>query len=182
MWWSERSRAGLCAALVLGLGVGACGFTPLYDPGTEARAMRGTVAVEVIPGAAGFTLREQLENRLGVAADPAYRLEVDLDLVTSGIALTTGNVTTRFEVIGTAEFVLVPMDGGAPVLGDEVQAVASFSAPESQSVSAFASRVAERNAELRVARTLADRIATRIVLNAGRLADEAPPGDAVAGP
>ena len=65
----------------------------------------------------------------------------------------------------------MPIDGGEPVLGDIVQAVASYSAPASQSVSAFASRVAESNAELRVARTMADRIATRIALSAERLAD-----------
>ena len=170
MWWSEP-RTRPAAALVLAVGLGACGFTPLYDPGTEARALQGRIDVPVISGEAGFVMREQLENRLGRAIDPAYVLEVDLALDTTGIALTTDNVTTRFQVVGTAEFLLVPIDGGDPVLGDIVQAVASYSAPASQSVSAFASRVAESNAELRVARTMADRIATRIALSAVRLED-----------
>ncbi len=170
MWWSEPALR-LSATLGLVLGLGACGFTPLYDPGTEARALQGRIDVPVISGAAGFVMREQLQNRLGQAVDPAYVLEVDLALDTTGIALTTDNVTTRFQVVGTAEFLLVPVGGGDPVLGDIVEAVASYSAPESQSVSAFASRVAERNAELRVARTMADRIATRIALSAERLED-----------
>lgn len=174
MWWSERGPRRLGASLGLTVLLGACGFTPLYDPGTDASMMRGAVDIDVVPGAAGFALREQLENRLGVATDPAYRLEVDLELETAGIALTTGNVTTRFEVLGTADFVLVRMDTGLPVLADELQAVASYSAPESESVSAFGTRAAESNAERRVARTLADRIATRIALNAERLAG-APP-------
>lgn len=170
MWWSEPRRPRGAAPLVLALGLAACGFTPLYDPGSAARASRGVVDIAVVPGASGFAFREQLQNRLGVATDPAYRLEADLDLVTSGVALTTGNVTTRFEVIGTADFVLVPLDGSAPVLGDTVEAVASYSAPESDIVSAFGTLSAQRNAELRVARTLADRIATRVLLEADRLA------------
>ena len=59
MWWSERSGRRLSAALVPMVLLCACGFTPLYDPGSDASVMRGKVeyvlmrvteAIMVLPG------------------------------------------------------------------------------------------------------------------------------------
>ena len=69
------------------------------------------------------------------------------------MALTQENVTTRFNVIGTADFRLVPLAGGAagrwPARCARSPATAR---PTSETASAFASRAAERDAERRLAR------------------------------
>lgn len=162
MWWSDRR------ALLVGLvmsGLAACGFTPLYAPGTSAARMQGRIEVAVLPGEPGFLLRERLTERLGEAAAPEYRLDIELELSRTGVALTTQNVTTRFNVVGTAAYRLVPLAGGPAVAGGVVRSITGFSAPESETASAFASLAAEQDAERRLAVDLADRIVQRLALS-----------------
>ena len=172
MWWSEtgarptRRRVLLLTALAPAALAG-CGFTPLYGEGTPASRMAGRVEVPPLEGEAGFTLHERLTGRLGVPAQPAYRLDVTLSLTRSGVALTQQNVTTRFDVIGVAEYTLVPLSGGPAVASGVVRAVTGFSAPESETASAFASRAAQKDAERRLAVDLADRIVQRLALAPG---------------
>ena len=163
MWWSDRRAvlAGLAAAALAG-----CGFTPLYGEGAPATKMAGRVEVSIIEGEPGFTMRERLTERLGPATAAAYRLDVTLKLTRNGVALTQQNVTTRFDVIGTAEYTLVPLAGGTPVASGSVRTITGYSAPESETASAFASRAAERDAERRLAVVLADRILQRLALGA----------------
>lgn len=171
MSWSERPvvlRPGRRAVLA-GLGmlpVAACGFTPLYGEGAPATKMMGRVEVSVIEGAAGFVLRERLTGRLGPAAEPTHRLNVTLVIVQTGVALTEENVTTRFNVVGDATYSLVPLGGGAPVASGSVRAVTGYSAPASETASAFATLVAEKDAERRVSVELAELIVQRLALSA----------------
>lgn len=167
MWWSERhSRRSVLGALALPALVAACGFTPLYGEGTPASRMAGRVEVAQLYGAPGFALREQLTGRLGPAVDADYRLDVTLRLTRTGVALTRQNVTTRYDVIGTATYALVPLAGGPAVAAGEVRAITGFSAPESEIASAFAQRAAEQDAEHRLAIDLANRILQRLALSA----------------
>ena len=166
MSWSERRR-GLLAALAAAALLAACGFTPLYAPGGPAAAMGGRIEVAVIEGAPGFAMREELTGRLGPATAPTHRLDVTLDLEQTGVALTQQDVTTRYNVTGTADYALVPLDGGPPVAGGTVRALTGYSTPETVSASAFASLAAERDAERRLAVDLADRIVQRLALSAG---------------
>ncbi|WP_111430129.1 LPS assembly lipoprotein LptE [Rhodobacteraceae bacterium DSL-40] len=172
MWSSDRRgflmRAGLAGLAPL---LSACGFEPMYGEGSPARAIFGQVAVDVIPSAEGYTLRERLIERLGPAERATHRLEVDLEVETVGVTLTTTNVTTRFDVIGVATYRLIPIGGARPVFEDRVRAIAGFSAPESETASAFASRAAEENAIVRVTRQLADDIVQRLALDAANWAE-----------
>ncbi len=165
MWWSERlSRRAALAALAGPLA--ACGFTPLYAPGAPAERMAGRVEVGLIEGQPGFLLRERLTGRLGEPVAPTHRLDVTLELASTGVALTQQNITTRFNVIGTAEYALVPLAGGPPAASGVVRSITGFSAPESETASAYASRAAEIDAERRVANDLAERILQRLALGA----------------
>ncbi len=164
MWWSDR-RAFLGALAAPAL-LAACGFTPLYDPGAPASRMAGRVEVPVIEGAPGFVLREELTARLGPAEAAAYRLDVKLKLTTMGVALTQQNETTRFDVIGTAEYTLVPIKGGTPVASGVVRQTNGYNAPNSDTSVAFAALSAERDAERRLAVNLADQILQRLALSA----------------
>jgi LPS-assembly lipoprotein len=161
MWWSRR------AVLAAYASAAGCGFTPLYGPGAPATRMAGKVEVGVIDGAPGFALRERLTGRLGAPTAATHRLDVDLEITRSGVALTQENVTTRFDVVGTAGYALVPLAGGPPVASGVVRSITGYSAPESPGASAFAAQAALEDAERRVAAMLADGIVQRLALSAG---------------
>ena len=172
MWWSDAGAAPTRRRLLLWVAlapaaISGCGFTPLYGEGTPAARMAGRVEVPPLEGEAGFTLQERLTGRLGPVEQPVYRLDVTLSLTRAGVALTQENVTTRFDVIGVAEYTLVPLSGGPSAASGVVRAITGFSAPESVTASAFASRAAQRDAERRLAVDLADRIVQRLALAPG---------------
>jgi LPS-assembly lipoprotein len=167
MWSSDRRR--ICAA-ALGLaafGLSGCGFRPLYGDGSPAREIFGTVDVDVVPTLSSYTLQQRLQEQLGFPEAPTHVLTVDTEIETAGVALTDENVTTRFNVRGEATFQLRPIGSDRPVLSERVRAIAGYSAPESETASAYASRIAEQDAIERVMRQLADRIVTRLSITAG---------------
>ena len=165
MWCSDR-RAFLALGLA-GLALAGCGFRPLYGEGSPAAGMRGQFVLDTPDGQPGFEMRERLLERLGAPSDPLYRLAITLDLQSRGSALTQQDYTTRYDVTATARYAVVPLAGGAPVLTGTVNSITGYSAPESETASAFASLVAERDAEVRLARTLADQIVTELAVTAG---------------
>ncbi len=163
MWCFDRG-----AFLALMLTLGACGFQPLYAPGTPAVGMLGRIAVDPIEGAEpAFEMRERLTERLGDADVADYRLKVTLRLSSRGVALTQQDYTTRYNVTGTATYQLFAAGESSPVQSGDVQSFTGFSAPESETASAFASRSAEEDAELRLARTLADQIVMELAITSG---------------
>lgn len=169
MWCSDRR--GLLSLALAGLALAGCGFRPLYGEGSPAAAMRGRFVLETPDGQPGFEMRERLLERLGPADQPVYRLSVRLDLDTEGSALTQQDYTTRYDVSGMARYEVLPLAGGAPVLTGTVTSATAYSAPEGDSSSAFASLVAGRDAEVRVARAMADQIVMELAVTAG---DRAP--------
>ncbi len=162
MWWSSPRALALAAALLLA----GCGFEPLYAPAGPAAAVSGQVDVGVIQGVNGFALRERLVERLGVAETVRYRLDVKLSFAKQGVAITEKDVTSRFDVTGTAVWTLTPVGLEAPTLSGEERATTGYSAPTSDTSSAYAILSAQRDAELRLSTLLADRIARRVELAA----------------
>lgn len=168
MWCSDRRaflRLGLAFA---GMGLLAgCGFRPLYGEGSAAREMEGQFVLETPDGQPGFEMRERLVERLGEPSSALYRLKVALELRSRGAALTQQDYTTRYDVTGIAAYQVLPLAGGAPVLTGSVTSMTAYSAPEGDNSSAFASLVAERDAQTRLARTLADQIVVELAVTAG---------------
>lgn len=147
------------ALLAAPLALAACGFRPALAPGSLGR-----VAFVAPPTRAGVVLVRRLQERLGPAGpDAPYRLDVDLDAETVIAAVDPNQVTTRVRLDGAAAFALRDASG-AVLLRDQAQAFAAFDATGTV-VSLDASG---RDAEARLARLLADRIADR-VLAAGLL-------------
>ncbi|MBP7001295.1 LPS assembly lipoprotein LptE [Amaricoccus sp.] len=161
-----RAQARAAAALAALALVAACGFEPLYAPAGPAAASAGRVEVGVIDGIAGFAMRERLVARLGEPAGVTHRLDVDLAFEKSGVAITEKDVTSRFDVTGTAEWKLASLSGGGAALSGTETAVTGYSAPTSETSSAFAILSAQRDAEKRLAETLADRVAQRVAVAA----------------
>lgn len=158
---SSSDRRTLLLSL---LALGACGFRPVYGEGEPAVAMRNRIAIDVVNGRAGFELRERLEDRLGRAGpDAPFVLSFRVETRKSSLAVTEDEGTTRESLMGTAHFTVRRRDTGQVVYRDAVRSFTAFSTTSAT----YPSAVAETDANVRLARALADRIAERIALTAG---------------
>ncbi|MGO9757152.1 MAG: ricin-type beta-trefoil lectin domain protein [Roseiarcus sp.] len=166
MWLSETKlpqnwRAS--AVLLAALSAGGC-FQPLYGeaahPGLTAD-MRA-IAVDPIKDRIGHYLGNDLIldlNGTGAAPPPKYRLAV-----TTTIESETPTVSSQIQVAnaatvtGIAKYTLTPTGGGDAVVTGEATAVAVYDRTEER----FANLRAERDAEIKLAKSLADEIELRL--------------------
>ncbi len=155
---SRRTFLTLAAAPLL---LAGCGFTPIYGDGSAANAMFGQVEIGPLDGQTGFDMRERLEMRLGLATAPAFLLAIDLNITRKGLAITPDGSITRYNLKGIANFT-VSRTGGTEVYKDKVEAFTAYNATGS----AYATRVAARDAHRRLVVTLADKIVTRMAIAA----------------
>jgi LPS-assembly lipoprotein len=116
---------------------------------------------------ADYLLVRRLEERLGPASAPRYRLEAPLDITRDSLGTTADGLTTRYQYLGQSTWRLLPAaDGAATVLAQgRVEGFTGYSATGST----LATRAAERDAEARLAIILADKIVDRLLLAAGGL-------------
>lgn len=143
------------------LALSACGFTPIYSDGSAAEQMHGRIALGSFDGLEGFQMREQLDSRLGTATAATHRLDVALVVDSDGIAITQDGSITRYNLSGIAEFTITQLGGGI-VFRDTVKAFTAYNA----TASAYATRIAEQDANRRMAVTIADKIVTRLATSA----------------
>lgn len=154
---SDRRQFLLMAAA--GLGLAGCGFAPVYAPGGSGHALRGRVLVDAPDSRAGFQLTRALEDRLGRAADARYGLSHAIETRSESAAISSDNVTLRFNILGRVTYALRELDGGAVLTSGKVDSFTGYSA----SGSTVATQAAERDARARLMRILADQIVTRLV-------------------
>ncbi len=151
---------------LLGLAaLAGCGFEPVYGTNGAASGLRGSVLVDEPTDRNSFQLTEQLELRLGRATAPQYGLKVVLNVDEEGLAISGSNDITRFNIIGSADFVLRDLATGQAVLTDKVNTFTAYSA-SSQPVATLA---AERDATRRLMTALADKIVSQLLLQSGSL-------------
>lgn len=140
-----------------------CGFTPVYKSGTAASDLHGKIAIDLVTGRKGFELRERLEDRLGYAGDSApYTLTFTLKTTATGLAVTKDEGTTRFNLEGVASFAIKNNATGVVVFTDTVKNITAYSATSET----YPSRVAELDANVRLAQSLAEQVANRIAITA----------------
>ena len=144
MWWSDR-RAVLIAAGALALA--GCGFTPVYAPGGGAGRLQGQIALPAAETRDEFELRRRLEERLGAAA-----------------AGRDGR-TTRFQLVGRADYTLSDAATGDELASGRVDGFTGYSTTGST----VATDAARRDAETRLMVLLADGIVDRLLLAAAEL-------------
>lgn len=148
--------------VLLGLAaLSACGFEPVYGERGSASALRGAVKLDDPATRNMFQLNEQLELRLGRAADPQYGLTVRLDISEEGLAISGTNDIERYNVLGKADFVLREIETNKPVLSDRVSTFTAYSASE-QPVATLA---AARDARARLMVALADKIVSKMLIS-----------------
>ena len=161
MWSSER-RTLLAGLAVLALG--AC-FRPMLREDAAARSLRHRIALPEVDGRFEHYLVRSLEDRLGTAADPEFRLEVATELTEQGLAVAQDNAVTRISLLAEAEWALWRRGVAEPVLNDTAVSQSGYSATGSL----FATRITRRDIEERLARDLGERIARAIFARADEI-------------
>ena len=160
MWWSDR-RIALLGLLALA----GCGFTPVYGPGSTARALRDSVQITAPETVEGYRLLQALRDRLGDSTGTAYDLSVTLDISEVAAATTPDGSTTRYTLPGRASYVLTTLAGITLTQGT-VDSFTSYSATGTT----VATSTAQADARARLAQLLADQIVARLAI-----ADLSPP-------
>lgn len=167
--------SGILGSLAVTALVAACGFEPMYAPGgvgaartSEAAADLSTVEIAPIRNGDGrdFRLGQQLSNALGERLYPAgvsparYRLELKLRQERDGFGFRSDESVTRYGLRLTADYRLVEIGSNKVVLEETSQTYNSYDVSQSD----FATVMAERDMEQRLARDLGDRIVSRLGL------------------
>ncbi len=139
--------------------VAGCGFTPAYGPNGSARALQGQVLVQSPDSSDSYLMTRQLEDRLGRSSAPKYGLTYALDFVEEGMAISSTNITTRFNVVGKATYALVDLETEQVLTSGVVNSFTGYSTTGST----VATLAAERDARERLAVILADQVTTRLI-------------------
>jgi len=160
MWSCSRRR--FLAGAGLGL-LSGCGFSPVYRQGGAASALFNQVRVVKVDGRFGFELRERLIERFGVpVADPLYRLTFDLTIESRDLVINEKDEVIRYNLTGVANFTVTDRATNAQRLRDTVKTITAYSATSDT----YPTSVAERDANIRLARALADLIVQRMSITA----------------
>ncbi|WP_299202878.1 LPS assembly lipoprotein LptE [uncultured Tateyamaria sp.] len=148
----------IIAALALTLILTGCGFEPVYGPGGTGTKLQNRVLVDTPIDREGFLLVRQLEERLGRAGDPAYRLGIELAVREEARAIDPDGDIRRFHVIGDATYTLSDTATGAVLQSDTVDNFVGYSATGTT----VATLAAKRDAVERLMTILADEIVLQL--------------------
>lgn len=158
MWLSERNsgplRRAACAAGVV-LGLGACGFSPVYGPKGSGAELAGAVTISAPSDEVEFDLARSLEDRFGPPIESRYTLNTDLSTRSQRVSITATQDTNRFNLVGRVDWSLTENATGAILADGVAEGFSSYSATGTT----VATRAAQRDAYKRLTVILADRIA-----------------------
>ena len=165
----ERRRARGAAArlavlLLAALGLGACGFRPLYGTaadGTSSFDDLETVQIAPLPDRVGQQLHNLLRDRInprGQPRTPKYVLRITLQERSERLAVEKDETATRTNLRLSARFNLLELDSDAVVFKGLSNSINSYNIVESQ----FATYVSEQDARERALRELSEDIRLRL--------------------
>lgn len=161
---SSPDRPTRRAALLGVLALSACGLTPVYGPGGGGTRLFGKVRPRDPDTYEDFGFNQRLAERLGPDDAAVYDLDYRISVGVVPQAITPDEVTTRYSLNGTAEFALSDAAGRVLTRGR----VSSFTS-YSTTGTTIATLAAEGDARERLARMLADQVATRLLAVAAQL-------------
>lgn len=130
----------LAAAVAALLGLGGCGFTPLYaSPGVTPGL--SSIQVAAPQGRVGYLLRESLDDAFGhnAAQTTAWRLDLAMDQSREPLGLRIDDVSRRYQVTLTVQYALVDSATGQIVHRGEASSFASYDVAD-QPYAAIAAR------------------------------------------
>lgn len=182
MSWSRRSLIAAAGAGAMALGLGGCGFEPLYgrrEDGGSAAAELAAIRIAPIADRTGQLLYNELRDRLnprGKPATPLYILRVTLVETREELAFRGDETATRANLLLTANYVLqrAASQGGSgeevTVAKGESRVTASYDILESQ----YATLVSIDDARGRAVQVLGDDIQARLAVVLSRASAAAP--------
>ena len=153
----KRRRWLPLAAVTLALA--ACGSAPVYAPGGAGSKLFGQIRAADPKTPDEFTFAGRIAERLGPDRDARFALAYKLRVAVVAQAITKDEVTTRYSLNGTANFVLTDSASGAEVTRGQVSTFTSYSTTGTT----IATMAAEQDAHDRLARMLADQVVTRLL-------------------
>ncbi len=163
MSWTRRGALGAVLGITA-LGLGGCGFEPLYGRRNRPAIARLTaIKIDRLPDRIGQVLRNDLLTRMspaGERARPLYRLRVTISRSSSALAIQPDDSITRYNLRLTARFRLYEIATGRLLYKDATTAVGSYNAVKSD----FANLSAERDTATRAARAASQEITTLLAL------------------
>jgi LPS-assembly lipoprotein len=122
---------------------------------------RGQIAFDTPKDRVSFDLRNALEDRLGTAQSPLFRLSFVTDLREDGVGITTDQITTRFNVIGKTQYTLKRLSDDSIVTTGTVDSFTSYAATGTT----VATQTAQLDAQRRLAMILADQMTKRLIFS-----------------
>lgn len=144
--------------LAIPLALAACGFEPVYGTGGSGNSLQNQILVEPPDTRDSYILVRELETRLGRPTVPVYALALQLAILEEGLAIDRDDNTTRFNYLGSAEYVMRDLTSGQIVTSGQVESFTGYSATDST----VATLAAERAAQRRLMVILADQIVNRL--------------------
>ena len=145
------------------LPLAACGFEPVYGTGTAATNMLGKIEIQMVKGRNGFELRDRLLERLGsVGIDAPYSLSFRTTIESDDLTISDDNDVTRFTLTGVTDFQITDKSAQAVVFDSTVTSNTAYSATSGT----YATSIAERDANVRLNRDMADKIITLLSITA----------------
>ena len=153
--------------LFAALALTACGLQPMYAGGGDGAVAQGFRQIDVaaIEGRAGWLVRNELVDRLGLPGNGAdsgarYRLDVRLDDSLEGFAVLSDDTVGRERRTLRARYQLVDLATGDILVDDSTGSDAGIDVVSSE----YATIAAEQTALENLAKVVADRIVTQVAL------------------
>lgn len=166
-WYDRRGALRLGLQAMVATGLAGC-FRPMLAEDTAASALRGEVALPPVRDRLSRAMNDVLQSRLGrPGVDPTFRLVVNRELGERGLLVQQDRAVTRINVTAVARFALYRDGLADPVLEGRLVSEAGYD----QTASLYASRTTKRDVEERLMRDLGERIARRVLVRAGALAE-----------
>ncbi len=163
---SERRRVlgGLALGGLAWL-LGGC-FRPMLATSGPASGLLGRVALPEASDRFSYYLNRTLAERLGAPRSPDFRLEVATRMERERLAITQDDAVTRISLKAVADWALYRAGESTPILSESAVSQSGYSS----TASLFATREVRRDVERRLARDLGERIALRVLAQAGGIA------------
>jgi LPS-assembly lipoprotein len=141
----------------------ACGYEPIYGVDKPANKIMGKIDVEVSNGRNAFELRDRLIERLGdLESAPTYFLKFTSSIKSKNLTISKDNDVTRYTLLGETNFDLVDMASKKVIYTNTITSNTAYSA----TAGTYQTAVAERDANVRLSRDMADKIVTLLLMTA----------------
>ncbi len=126
--------------------------------------LQGRTAIPAPDSRQSYELVKELEQRLGRSANPDYDLGLTLTVTENRLAVTSDNVTTRFDVVGDLDYSLTDLVSGDVMGSGTVTSYTGYSATGST----VATEAAQSDAHDRLMVILTDMLISRLTADLAR--------------